>query len=62
MRRFYADIMKLSSYKGGGGGGAGGGRIKMKHYSNHLRNEILAQGLLVSTLRLKGKNALKKLE
>ena len=25
MRRFYADIMKLSSYKGGGGGGGGGG-------------------------------------
>ena len=60
MRRFYADIMKLSSYKGGGGEGRG--KIQMLHYSNHLRNEILAQGLLVSTLRLKGKNALKKLE
>ena len=24
MRRFYADIMKLSSYKGGGGRGRGG--------------------------------------
>ena len=23
MRRFHADIMKLSSYKGGGGGGEG---------------------------------------
>ena len=34
----------------------------MVHYNNHLRNEILAQGLLVSTLRSKAKNALKKLE
>ena len=40
MRRFHADIMKLSSYKGGGGEGRG--RIQMLHYSNHLRNEILA--------------------
>ena len=32
----------------------------MLHYSNHLRNDILARGLLVSTLRLKAKNALKK--
>ena len=39
MRRFYADIMKLSSYKGEG---EGTGRIQMLHYSNHLRNEILA--------------------
>ena len=28
MRRFYADIMKLSSYKGGGGEERGGGGFK----------------------------------
>ena len=55
-------MMKLSTYKGGERGGEGRGRIQTLHYSNHLRNEILAQGLLVSTLRLKAKNALKKLE
>lgn len=54
-RHSYAGIIKSSTYKGGERGG------RFECYAI-VTIEILAQGLLVSTLRMNTKNTLKKLE